>query len=295
MNKITLFIMTFKGLKTLESLVEAKLQPYIEFVVIGKDLNTLNDYSKDIRSLCEKEGILHYTKSDKLPKILGYIITVSWRWLIKNVSSNKIIVFHESLLPRFRGFAPLVNQLICGEKEVGVTAIFGEKEYDTGDIIGQELMCVNYPISIHEAIEKVSKLYGKLIVSVFFDIIKNGYITTNVPQIESNATYSLWRDDDDYAIDWTKSSTFIRRFVDSVGFPYKGASSLLNGEKIRIEKVFELEDKYIEIRDVGKVIFLTENKPVIVCGEGLICIDKAVFDKTDTDILPLNKFRNRFT
>lgn len=294
MKKITLFIMTFKGLKTLEALVEANLHSSIEFVVIGKDNNTLNDYSEEIQSLCKKEGIAHFSKSDELPKIPGYIITISWRWLIKNVSSKNIIVFHESLLPKYRGFAPLVNQLICGEKEIGVTAIFGEKEYDTGEIIGQEVISINYPISIQKAIEKVSDLYGKLIVFIISDIIKNGHITTNVSQIEDNATYSLWRDEDDYAIDWTKSSAFIRRFVDSVGFPYKGASSLLNGNKIRIKKVCEMEDKQIEIRDVGKVIFLTENKPVIVCGKGLIRIDEAVYDQTGSDIFPLSKFRNRF-
>jgi methionyl-tRNA formyltransferase len=53
---------------------------------------------------------------------------------------------HDSLLPKYRGFAPLPNALINGEREVGVTALFASEEYDMGDIVCQRRLAVEYPM-----------------------------------------------------------------------------------------------------------------------------------------------------
>lgn len=293
MKKVSLFLMTFKGLKTLESIIDNDLDNMVKFVVIGKDKNTLNDYSDEIETICKTNNIEYYFRNETIPEPSDYIITISWRWLIKNTCS-KIIVLHESLLPKYRGFAPLVNQLINGENKIGVTAIFGEKDYDTGEIIRQASINIAYPITIREAIEKVSELYDKLIVSILADIKKNNRITNSRSQDEKEATYSLWRDEEDYKIDWSEASEYIQRFINAVGFPYKGAYCNVNGEKVRINKVDIIPDCEIEIRDPGKVLFNQQNKPVVVCGSGLLRIEEAIFDYNQQSIFPLRKFRNRF-
>ena len=65
------------------------------------------------------------------------------------------------------------------------------------------------------------------------------------PQEEEKATYSLWRNEDDYLIDWNNTSKQIKRFIDAVGSPYKSASSYINNKKVRIIAANEYPDKTI--------------------------------------------------
>ncbi len=291
-NRITLFLMTYKGFRTLETIIEKDFCDLIDFVVIGTDKNTLNDYSLETQNLCVRHNIKHYFKNNDYEVNSVYVLTVSWRWMIRNLNSQ-VIVLHESPLPKYRGFAPLVNQLINNEAQVGVTALFGTEEYDRGPIIGQELMNIEYPIKIETAIDRISELYGVLVEKIFRQLRVEGKITTNKEQVEEEATYSLWRDEEDYKIDWHKDSLYIKRFVDSVGFPYLGASSIINGTQVRIHDVELIDDVFIENRTPGKVIFVKNSKPVIVCGKGLIRILKANYSNTNESLLPLKSFRLR--
>ena len=133
---IVLNLMTEKGYQVLKTITQYR--DIISFVIIGKDDNVTNDFSKEIESTCKNNNIDFYYKGNE-PKVdeKKFIIAVSWRWMITH-PANKLIVLHDSLLPKYRGYAPLVNMLINGEKEIGVTAIFGGNEYDKGDIISQK-------------------------------------------------------------------------------------------------------------------------------------------------------------
>ena len=113
------------------------------------------------------------------------------------------------------------------------------------------------------------------------------------PQDDSQATYSLWRDEEDYAIDWSQSATDLRRFVDAVGHPYKGASTTLHGQRLRIRQVRALPDVSIANRTPGKVIFMRSGRPVVVCGEGLLLLEK-VEDEHGEVIDRFDRFRLRF-
>jgi len=292
-NQISLYLMTYKGLRTLQSLIDHGLSKVVSYVVIGTDKNTLNDYSLEMKNICRENNIVFFSKSDKVPFETNYIITVSWRWLI-NDANSRLIIFHESLLPKYRGFAPLVNQLINKEKFIGLSAIFGEKDYDTGDIIAQEKLEINYPIKVNNAIHLLADLYEKLVIKICNEIVNRGRISNTYPQLKENVSYSLWRDEDDYAIDWTKSADYINRFIDAVGFPYKGASTKIESQLIRIVTSNVLPDVIIENRDPGKIIFFKDNKPVVVCGEGLLQLEEAYYDESEESIFPLPKFRIKF-
>jgi methionyl-tRNA formyltransferase len=114
------------------------------------------------------------------------------------------------------------------------------------------------------------------------------------PQDETAATYSLWRDEDDYRIDWSRDAASIRRFIDALGYPYKGASSELDGVLVRILDAVPEPEVQIEQRVPGKVIFVRDQQPVVVCGSGLLRL-LDVRDETGAEsLLPLRKFRSRF-
>jgi methionyl-tRNA formyltransferase len=289
---ITLLLMTYKGYKALEHLVKQDLHPVLDAVIVGEDKSTENDYSNEIITLCEKHTIKFFRRKENYTIGSKYSLAISWRWLIPT-ENTELIVLHDSLLPKYRGFAPLVNQLINGEKKIGLTAIKASDQYDRGPVIMQQSVDIQYPIKIKDAIEIISDLYSSITADIF-RAVSNESTLAFIPQDESQATYSLWRDEDDYQIAWSRDSSDIVRFIHAVGYPYLGASTLLEDKKIRIYDAEVYPDVHVVNRDSGKIIFFDNDRPVVVCGTGLIKILDACFDDTGTSIFPLNKFRLRF-
>lgn len=279
--------MNEKGLTVLNTIVENFGSDIISEVVSCKDKKVLNDFYDDIIKACDDNGIRFYDKKDYKDHV-AYAIAVGWRWMIK---SENLIVIHDSLLPSYRGFSPLVSMLINKEERIGVTALFAEDTYDTGPIIEKFCTKIRYPIKIQDAIKAILPLYRTAATHIIENIL-NGTLTGE-KQNNILASYSLWRDEEDYFIDWNKSADYIRRFVDAVGFPYKGAKSHMNEKTVRILDVEEVDDVKIEgDRAVGKVIFMRDGKPVVVCGNGLIKINKMAHE--DGRRAEIKSFRTRF-
>jgi len=292
--KITLYLMTQKGFQVLKSITENGLATMISSVIVGRDAHLDTDYANEIIALCKKHKIQFHEREAEIVITTKYTMAISWRWLIKS-KTTKLIVLHDSLLPKYRGFAPLVNALINKEETIGVSAIFASEQYDEGDIIAQAESKIQYPITIAEAIEKIIENYIELAVYIC-KVIHSGKELHAIPQNHSEATYSLWRDEDDYEINWKNDATAIVNFINVVSSPYKGASTFMqNGRKIRILAANAVEDVVIENRSCGKVIFMQEQCPIVVCGKGLLKIVEAIDDETNENVLPLKKFRTRFT
>ena len=134
--KIQVLALGYKALKSLEILKEEQLSCIIE-IVIGTDSNLKNDYSSDIKDFCIKNRI-KYSYRDKLQLIDNcYIIAIGWRWMIKKNKTQELIIFHDSILPKYRGFNPLVSYLLNREEKIGVTCLFGSDDFDKGEIISQ--------------------------------------------------------------------------------------------------------------------------------------------------------------
>lgn len=294
MNKVTLFLMTRKGYEVLEEILSALDSDIIDFIVVSEDNAVVQDYAEHIKKLALKHELRTFTRNEDYKLTSQYAIAISWRWLISyEHTKTRLIVLHDSLLPKYRGFTPLVNQLIQQESQIGVTAFFANKDFDKGDIIDQQKINIVYPIKINEAIEKISPLYRSLIASIV-QHIKGDKELKSVPQNELDATYSLWRDEKDYEINWGISANEIKRFVDAVGFPYLGASTKIKDRSLRIFNVEVEKNLNIVNRDFGKVLFLKDGYPIVVCGEGLLKITKAIYEDDKTSIFPIKKFRLRF-
>ncbi|NEO17778.1 formyltransferase family protein [Moorena sp. SIO3E8] len=292
MNKqAALLLMTKKGSNVLKSLAEAGFSGSISKVVIGKDENQY-DFSEEIKTICEANGISYLLKGDSYSiEKFGYVIAIGWRWMIED--AKNLIVLHDSLLPKYRGFAPLVNALLNKEETIGATAIWGSEKYDEGDILLQKSFRVKHPIKIENAIDLMGSCYAEIVCKIF-QMILDGQELSRIPQKGEKATYSLWRDEEDYHIDWTQSSEKIQLMVNTLGHPYKGAYTLLGNEKVRILDVEIMEDVSIARRDCGKVLFLAEGKPSVVCGTGVLKIQEAIYDETQESVFPLKVFRTRF-
>lgn len=293
--KIGFYVLGKKGYISLIRFIEVFGIDLIAFVISARDTGIENDWFSDLAELCSRYGVEFRSKGDEgngpLP-VTDFSFAIGWRWLINEES--KLIIFHDSLLPKYRGFAPLVNMLVDGRDEIGVTALFASEEYDKGEIIYQEKKRISYPIKISEAIDEVIPLYSKMVVNVTREILTRGALNS-IQQNEHEATYSVWRDERDYFIDWGADARDIQRFVDALGTPYRGAASFLNNEIVRIFDVDPVQDVVIENRKacLGKTIFVNDGYPVVVCGSGLLKITDFRSENGES-LIGRIQFRSRF-
>ena len=292
--QILIFSLGEKGFSVIKALIEST-STYSIYCVIGQDDGVDDDHSSKLSTFCDQHGIGHSFRRDVVYGVDNFdlFLAVGWRWIIRDIPQEKLIVFHDSLLPRYRGFAPLVNALINKERIVGVTALLGAEEYDKGNILLQKKMDVTYPTNIEREIHRISIVYANLAVELCEKLISGAISRIGYPQNEKEATYSLWRDEEDYRIDWNDDAINIEHFISCVSRPYRGASAILHGATVRISQARVREDVKIENRSPGKVVFVEANLPVIVCGRGLLILVE-VRNEHGESLLPLKYFRSRF-
>lgn len=293
--KVNFYLLGEKGFVSLKSFLSEFGNESVAYVIAARDKGISNDYFDNIEELCRVNDVAFQDRAKLSVSVDSQLFSFSigWRWMIE--ATERLIVFHDSLLPKYRGFSPLVNALINKEDKIGVTALVATSEYDKGNILAQEAVGVLYPINIQQAIELITPIYVKLVLKVYSTLL-SGSKLVGTKQDETNATYSLWRDESDYFVDWGKSAVDIKRFCDAVGSPFKGACTRADNRIIRLNHVKIFPDVQVESRTdhIGKIIFMNKNNPVIVCGSGLLEIITYQCDDDDDAIVNQLKFRTRF-
>jgi methionyl-tRNA formyltransferase len=251
----------------------------VDLVVSYPSRGLQHDAFSEIKELCRAGNYKLLDRNDI--RAADYasadlVLLAGWQWMSSEVD-RRFVVFHDSLLPKLRGFNPTVTALIAGETEIGVTAFSpagGDAAIpDSGPICGRETVPIAYPVTIRDAYERLGAAYGRL-ARRLVDAASAGSLQF-APQDGAHATYSLWRDEDDYRVDWTMTADQIRRFVDAVGWPYLGAKTAMQGRDIRIDRVEAAPDVTFANRCPGKIWSLGEGGPVVVCGAGMVRITAA--------------------
>lgn len=254
------------------------------------------DAHADIADICRAKGYRLLAREQLQPDdyaAADLVLLIGWQWLTKDVD-RRFVVLHDSLLPRLRGFNPTVTALIAGDAEIGVTAFSpngGDPMLaDSGPVFGQEKISVHYPVTIRTIYEQLGAAYCRLADRVLEAAVAG--TLSFAEQDAKNATYSLWRGEDDYQIDWAMSAEQIRRFVDAVGWPYLGAKCTVQGREIRIDRVEASPDLAFVNRCPGKIWSLADGVPEVVCGSGMLRILQA--RETDGSSAKFASLRVRF-
>ena len=141
------------------------------------------------------------------------------------------INLHASLLPRFRGAAPINWALIKGEKETGVTTFFIRKKVDTGDMIVQERIEIGPDETFGELHDRLAELGGEVIVKTL-DLIESGDLRPST-QDENMASPAPKITSETGRIDWSQPADAIHNLVRGLS-PMPAAYSLLKGKRMAI-------------------------------------------------------------
>ena len=192
----------------------------------------------------------------------GKILPVS----VLDFPKHGCVNVHVSLLPKYRGAAPMQRAIIEGESETGVTIMYMAEGVDTGDIITAEAFPIG-PEDDFEAIhDRSAEVGGKLLVKTIKDI-ENG-TATRTPQDHSRATHAAKIEKEDCKIDFTKSAKTLDCAIRGVT-PIPGAFAYLKGKMLKIYKATPTDGK----GKPGEVI-ATDPKGTgsftVACGEGAL-------------------------
>jgi methionyl-tRNA formyltransferase len=179
------------------------------------------------------------------------------------------INLHASLLPKYRGAAPINWAIINGEKETGLTTFFIRKAVDTGDMLLQEKIEIGPDQTFGELLDRMADLGGELLIRTI-DIIETGNIKP-VCQNSSQATPAPKLIPQMGNIDWSKKAIEVHNLVRGLS-PYPGAYSFRSGKKILILRTSPL-DSDAAANPPGRVLQADPRKGIIVtCGAGGIQI-----------------------
>lgn len=300
MKRVGLCAATEKGYYALLQTVKTGRKDLLAWVSSFQEVNVTKSWDEEIITLSKEYGIPYYSwkevkRFEGNKEKLSAIVTIGWRYLLpKHLYGdleNGLIVFHDSLLPKYRGFAPTVTAMLCGEKKVGVSVLHGEKEMDKGDLIFQEAVEIAERDKIADVIEKEKVIYGELLLKVL-DGVQSGYLPAKA-QDESMATYSVWRDTEDCRIDWNLDAEEIDLLIRAVGSPYPGAYYFFDGEKVIVDEAEIVPDASFAIRTPGKVWKLEDGCPTVICGRNMLKIVKA-HDESGKKVC-FKRLRSRFT
>lgn len=140
---------------------------------------------------------------------------------------------HGSLLPKYRGAAPIQWAVINGDKTTGITTMYMDTGMDTGDMILKEEVSIGEDETTGELWERLSKIGGELLVKTLEEIEKG-----TAPRIPQQGEFSIapMLEKEMSKIDWNKPAKEIKNLVRGLD-PIMGTYSMLQGKKIKIWKV----------------------------------------------------------
>ena len=170
---------------------------------------------------------------------------------------------HGSLLPKYRGAAPIQWAVLDGEKETGITTILMDEGIDTGDILLKKTIKIDTDETSGSLFDKLMALGAETILETL-DELEKGSLTP-IKQGESPTAYAKMLTKAMGLIDFTKPAKELDCFVRGMD-PWPSAYTLLSGKTLKLWKVRAVEGsgKAGSVIDIGKESF------TIACGEGAI-------------------------
>jgi len=196
---------------------------------------------------------------------------------ILEVPKYGCINVHGSLLPEYRGAAPIHRAIMDGKDYTGVTTMYMDEGWDTGDVILSKTVRIHDSMTAGELHDVLAEEGAKLLVKTL-DLIEEGR-APRIPQDHSKATYAPKICKDDCCIDWSMSAENIRNIIRGLN-PFPGAVSALGNIRLKLWEARlkpDLPEDYDRSSECGQIVMLPERPGdglTVRCGLGYLEITK---------------------
>ncbi len=213
----------------------------------------------------EAKDVLEKTEADVcVVAAFGQIIPAS----ILHMKKYGCINVHASLLPKYRGAAPIQWAVIDGEKESGVTIMQMDEGLDTGDMLAKVIVPLDEKETGGSLFDKLSEAGGRLCVETLAKLEK-GEITPE-KQGESPTAYASMLDKKMGNIDWNKSAVVIERLVRGLN-PWPSAYTHLDGKTLKIWACDVLPQSASK-GESGEILEVTKDAIHVQTGDGILVL-----------------------
>lgn len=179
------------------------------------------------------------------------------------IPSRGCLNIHASLLPRWRGAAPIQRAILAGDEETGVTIMVMEPGLDTGPVLLERRIPIDPADTTASLTEKLAKVGAEAIV----DALDQLESLVPRPQDEGKASYAAKVDKAEAQLDWSRDARALDRQVRALN-PFPGAESRVRGEMLKIWETAPLGIS----GPPGTVIGLDRGRPVVACGIGALAL-----------------------
>ncbi|MFC5078050.1 Bifunctional polymyxin resistance protein ArnA [Vibrio thalassae] len=275
--KVVVFAYHNIGCTGVRSLLEAGVE--IEAVFTHVDDSNENVFFESVAKLAAKNGIPVYAPEDVnhplwVEKIRAMKPDALFSFYYRNMISQEVLDIapkggfnlHGSLLPTYRGRAPINWALVNGETETGVTLHKMVQKADAGDIVGQEKIAITDEDTAETLHKRMNVASSDLLSEVLPTIVDGSFKAT--AQDESKATYFGRRTPADGEIKWSNDSRTVFNLVRAVTEPFPGAFTFLGERKLIIWNS-EASDKTFDVTP-GTIV---STKPLtIACAQGSLIV-----------------------
>lgn len=237
---------------------------------------------KEIRMTPVKELALDYglpiyqpeklSKSAELDSLMNLnadgIVTAAFGQFLPSKlldSVNFAVNVHASLLPKYRGGAPIHYAIINGDKEAGVTIMEMVKEMDAGDMIARRAIPIEETDNVGTMFEKLALVGRDLLLDTLPSYLAGDI--KPVPQDKNQVTFSPNISPEEERIDWTKTNRQLFNQIRGMN-PWPVAHTLLNGERFKIYEATPVEG----LGQAGEILVIGKKELIVATGEGALSL-----------------------
>jgi methionyl-tRNA formyltransferase len=176
---------------------------------------------------------------------------------------------HGSLLPRWRGAAPIQRAILAGDAETGVSIMRMDVGLDTGAVFLEQKTAISAQDTGGSLHDRLAALGAAAVVEVLDQIDAGAAQST--PQAEDGVTYAAKIDKSEALIDWSRPAVEIERQVRAFN-PWPIAETRLGGEQLRVYAAEVLDGAEASAADAGRIVELRGDSIVVACGRGRLAL-----------------------
>jgi methionyl-tRNA formyltransferase len=186
---------------------------------------------------------------------------------VLDIPTHGCLNIHASLLPRWRGAAPIQRAILEGDAQTGVTIMRMEAGLDTGPMLLSERIAIGAHDNAALIHDQLAAAGAKLIVATLADL--PAQLARATPQPVIGVTYAKKLNKDEAVIDWSQSATHIERQVRAFN-PWPVAETHLHGQQLRIWQAQVITHKHQHAP--GTVIAVDTHGIHVACGQDVLCL-----------------------
>jgi methionyl-tRNA formyltransferase len=283
---------TKRGYLTLKALIAGGAN-IVGVISLLQDEHEIERYERHMKDIAEEYKIpLYETKSLKDRDYAGIIsqelkpdiaFVVGCRVMIPKeiyrIPPLGMLAVHDSLLPQYRGFAPLNWSIINGETKTGVTLFHLSDLMDGGDIVAQKSVDIGNDESAPAIYERICDATIEVILESYPGLEKG--ITPLIKQDYSTGSFTCSRIPSDGMIDWRDLTEVIFNKVRAITYPYPGAFTYYKGKVLKIWSAKQIHNPPVyKGRIPGRVIGFSKKEGYVdvLTGDGILRVFEVGYD-----------------